>query len=39
MRLYFISLYVAVVAMFGGIGSIAPQNYARQLARSAPDPA
>ena len=34
MRLYSISLYVAVVAMFGGIGSIAPQNFAGQLAQS-----
>ena len=28
MRLYNISLYVAICAMFGGVGSIGPQNYA-----------
>ena len=27
-RLYSVSLYVAVVAMFGGVGSVQPQNYA-----------
>jgi len=26
-RLYAVSLYVAVVSMFGGVGSISPQNY------------
>ena len=30
-RLYIISLYVAVVAMFGGVGSLAPANYAEYV--------
>jgi hypothetical protein len=30
-RLYALSLYVAVVAMFGGVGSIAPQNFAEYM--------
>ena len=30
-RLYVISLYVSVVAMFGGVGSIVPSNYAEYV--------
>ena len=30
-RLYSISLYVAVVAMFGGVGSLSPANYAEYV--------
>ena len=30
-RLYAFSLYVAVVAMFGGVGSIAPANYSEYV--------
>ena len=30
-RLYSVSMYVAAVAMFGGVGSIAPQNYAEYV--------
>ena len=26
-RLYFVSMYVSVLAMFGGVGSITPQNF------------
>ena len=30
-RLYTLSLYVSVVAMFGGVGSIVPQNFAEYV--------
>ena len=30
-RIYLLSLYVSVVSMFGGVGSIAPQNFAEYM--------